>query len=251
MIIDSYSNPINELVVGSILGDGCLYKPKGCKHYQLDLSQGINQEDYIRYKTAVIKNSGFGTGKIYYYTHTDKRTNKPYTTLSSSSGVNKYFCSWAEMCYKNPYDSIFREKRFSNEFFDYLGPLALAVWYMDDGSMYYTYDDSRKTGGFSVSLATNGFSSEINDILVEVLKDKYGVCARKQPANNSYYLSLCKKNDIIKFIDIVSPYIVPSMKYKVDFYLQKSRALERSAVRLSTGNKMNGDSITLDVSPTT
>lgn len=86
----------------------------------------------------------------------------------------------------------------------YLTPLALAIWIMDDGCWT----------GNGVRIATNCFKLEEIKILGNILVKLYGLNYTIQTieSNRSIYVT---KDSIPKLRDIVLPYIVPSMKYKL------------------------------------
>ena len=91
---------------------------------------------------------------------------------------------------------------------DYLTPIALAIWLMDDGSK----------SGSSLKFATNSFTFSECLQLVKVLYDKYNIKASVQSAGveNQYVIYIFKESmPIIR--DLVLPYVHPSMKYKINY----------------------------------
>jgi ubiquinol-cytochrome c reductase cytochrome b subunit len=91
---------------------------------------------------------------------------------------------------------------------DYLTPLALAIWIMDDGSK----------SGSSLKLASNSFTFSECSQLVKVLYDKYNIKASVQSAGveNQYVIYIFKESMPI-LCDLVLPYVHPSMKYKLNY----------------------------------
>jgi len=104
---------------------------------------------------------------------------------------------------------------------EYLSPLALAVWIMDDGG--------KVSGG--LKLATNNFTKTEVSFLCDILIKKFGLKATIQSAGvrcfstlglrvkEDQYIIYISKTSMSKLIDIVGPYIHPSMKYKLNGYL--------------------------------
>lgn len=88
----------------------------------------------------------------------------------------------------------------------YLSPLALAIWFMDDGSKV-------KKG---VRIATYCFTFEEVEFLCKVLKNKYNIIAKAQKSGKSkgYFIYL-DNNSIELFFNIIKPYLVPSLEYKL------------------------------------
>ena len=87
-----------------------------------------------------------------------------------------------------------------------LGPLGLAIWYMDDGTPHYP------TGLY---LSTNGFNHESQVKLVNVLKNNFDITAHIHKNGNKEVLFVVQK-DRDKFFDIIRPYVCGSMKYKLE-----------------------------------
>lgn len=95
-------------------------------------------------------------------------------------------------------------------------PISLAVWYMDDGTL-----DFRLKSHFAFSLAVNCFSVDEVQILVNVLKDNFGIIAS---SNNS----LCRgkryprlyigKDGRDKFLSLITPFIHECFSYKIPCY---------------------------------
>jgi len=90
---------------------------------------------------------------------------------------------------------------------DYLSPLALAIWIMDDGCK----------SGSGLKLATNSFTYSENLLLIKVLYDNFKIKANVQSAGgvlNQYHIYIFKSSMPL-LQDIVLPYVHSSMKYKL------------------------------------
>jgi hypothetical protein len=90
---------------------------------------------------------------------------------------------------------------------DYLSPLALAIWIMDDGCK----------SGSGLKLATNSFTYSENLLLIKVLYDNFKIKANVQSAGgvlNQYHIYIFK-DSMPLLRDIVLPYVHSSMKYKL------------------------------------
>ena len=93
---------------------------------------------------------------------------------------------------------------------DYLSPIALAVWIMDDGC--------KASSGLKI--ATNSFTLQEVKFLCKVLNDKYQIEAKPHSAGvpNQYVIYINRKS-IDKLAKLVKPYIHPSIIYKLKNYL--------------------------------
>ena len=95
-----------------------------------------------------------------------------------------------------------------------LNPMGLAIWFMDDGSLNYY--------GPSIEISTHGFSFEENQLISQWFKSNFDIQAkiRKQKSRSNdtthfnYYLVMYG-NDAQKFINVVQPFILPTMAYKI------------------------------------
>ena len=88
---------------------------------------------------------------------------------------------------------------------DYLDPLALAVWIMDDGG-------KATHGGLQIS--TCAFTVNEVELLVSILKDKYGLKCSIQKPNTRPTIYIYKQSIPI-LQELVLPYMVKSMHYKL------------------------------------
>ena len=89
---------------------------------------------------------------------------------------------------------------------NYLTPLALAIWIMNDAS--------KSSKGFK--LCTNSFTFQDCQCLSQVLQDNFNLksSVKSAGAPNQYFIYIHKESMPL-LITIVSPYILPSMKYKI------------------------------------
>lgn len=89
---------------------------------------------------------------------------------------------------------------------EYLTPLALAIWIMDDGGRV----------GYGLKLATNSFTFEDTSRLALVLTQLYGIKAsvHKNGVPNQYNIYIWSESMPL-LRSIVTPYFVPSMLYKL------------------------------------
>lgn len=93
---------------------------------------------------------------------------------------------------------------------EYLSPLALSVWIMDDGGKVSS----------GLKIATNNFSFNEVENLANILKQKYNLKTSviKAGAINQYnlYISKSSMNNLVK---IIKPYLHTSMYYKLNGYI--------------------------------
>jgi hypothetical protein len=92
---------------------------------------------------------------------------------------------------------------------EYLTPLALAIWFMDDGSRL----------GRGARIATNCFTLEEVNFLCNVLYRKYNIIATPHKCGKDKgHIIYIHVNSMKLFIKIVKPFLLPSLYYKLGSY---------------------------------
>lgn len=195
------ASPINsiqkQILVGTLLGDGCLYKDSINGAYKLSFGHCEAQEQYFHWKIAMM-DPFINT----YRKSVDKRGNS--IMLQTATICHQDFNMFADMFY---YEN--RIKHVPDKLDIYLTPLALAVWIQDDGNL---------KSNVNMRIASMSFTKEDNDKLVCYLKSCFDLNAKvmgyKYKSKQYWQITLNKQNTQ-KLSDIVRPYIVDCMKYKI------------------------------------
>ncbi len=182
------------LVIGSILGDGCLCENWSKTNYRLFINHCLEQKEYLLWKYDVLKN--FILSEPRFYARNNSLTIR---TISHSelSELRKIFYPKGKKIIP---DNI-------EEFL--VNPLVLAIWFMDDGN-------ARKRNGLVTcyDINTQSFNLKENKKLVSVLKDLYGFNVTIN-LNNGYYRLHISALDKLKFKECIKKFVVDSMKYKL------------------------------------
>jgi ubiquinol-cytochrome c reductase cytochrome b subunit len=105
---------------------------------------------------------------------------------------------------------------------NFLSPLALAIWIMDDGSIV----SASLKGGAGLKFATNSFNQAEVQMLCEILKRKYNLKASIISAGvpNQYNIYISKYS-MKALTNIVGPHMQPSMFYKLNTRPRLRKAL--------------------------
>lgn len=114
-----------QIFIGTLLGDGCIFKDKRAKRYRMNLAHSLKQEDYFKMKYEKLLDIFENDYK--YCKQYDKRTKKTYEYLKVQTLTNDFFTSWYKKIYKNGKKTI--SKEIANE----LDKLGIAIIYFDDG----------------------------------------------------------------------------------------------------------------------
>lgn len=198
-----------EILVGSILGDGYLVVSSG-GNTSFRLSQKESSKDYVFWFFNELKGFCRSNPK-------QRKDNGQWYFLT------RYLSEF------NAFRHIFypKNKKIVPENIEdiLLSPLSLAIWYMDDGTLDY-----RPNYHCSFSLSTHSFSLEGAQKLAKVLKDNFRIEATV--SNNlirgkRYPRIYIGKNGRDRFIELVSPFVLDCFKYKLPQHRQPLRDFSR------------------------
>ena len=184
-----------QFILGSLLGDLSIDLTGQMKNAKLCLVHSIKQEELFMKKVEIL---GEFMGSYKLYSQYDNRTNKTYQTWRGNSKSHRVFTSIYNLLYLNGVKTITKE--YLNRI---IHPIALAYWFMDDGSE-------------SGIIATNCFSLEEVELLISWLKTKWDIISTKQKNKDNYVLYISQKSRL-DFERLIFPYMVPSMYYKLKF----------------------------------
>ena len=199
--IGPHNLTILSIIVGSLLGDGhAEYRTKG-KGTRISFYQEASHLNYIHWLHQRVSENGYCNSKI----------PQTYTRLGKSGKVRKVlrFNTWTYSSLNWIHESWYDNgiKIIPNNLELFLTPLALSIWIMDDGAI------SSK----GLKLCTNSFSYSECQTLTHLLWKLYNLKATVQKAGapDQYIIYIWKESMPI-LNGIVSPYIIPSMKYKIN-----------------------------------
>lgn len=179
------TNIQHEVIVGSLLGDGHI---ELCgRSARLRIEHSYRQKEYVDWKYAILKSLTWSAPKEKVGF---KRHNYWFNTLGLPQLVWFY--------------ETFGNRKVPKDIEDYLTPLVLAVWFMDDGSV-----KSRQCRG--VYLQTQSFQAERLTRLQRALFRRYGIESKVAQDNRLYFPA---RSGAVKLKNVVLGYIVPCMKYK-------------------------------------
>lgn len=178
-----------SIIIGSLLGDGYMRIIPGRADAFLEINHSIKAKEYVDYKFEKLKRICESAPK-------KRSTNEGRIAYRFFTKQNKYLTILYEMFYKNKQKIIPKNLE--------LDPVSIAIWYMDDGS---------KSRDRDIYLNTQQFSLLEQNRLVDYLR-KFGIKARLNK-DKKYYRIRILKESIGEFMKIISPYIIPSMQYKL------------------------------------
>jgi hypothetical protein len=186
-----------SILTGLLLGDGHLETVTRDQTYRLKVEHSLKQKEYVDWLYAqwkdFIKREPYLKEKML---HEKKFSCYGFTTHSSGE-----FRFYAQQFYKG------RKKVIPKLFAKLIDPVALAIWFMDDGSFKSIH---HKT----YIIHAIGYTKSELEIVQKVLDKKFGIkitLHKQYDRWRIYFLS----ETADKFKKLIEPYIVPSMKYKL------------------------------------
>ena len=172
--------------MGCLLGDGSLRRKQNTL---LEINHSYKQKDYVFWLYSKFKDCVFTPPKI--RVNGFNRNSYRFTTRSLEA-LNEFY----EDFYPNLQKTLPKNLK--------LNPLSLAVWFMDDGSK------SRNT----VYMNTQQFYIQEQKYLLSLL-DRYFSIKATLNKDKSYFRIRIRSSSMKIFRDLVSPYIIESMRYKL------------------------------------
>ena len=192
-----------QVVLGSLMGDGNLSpNRRGRNGVRLRLGHGAAQHDYLDWKTSLLAN-------IEHSERVDARGAKlvDFTPLPELGELQR---------------AVYLgdgKKLLSEEFLKALTPLALAIWYMDDGSFSLRSKglQARTAGGSGrVEICVEAMSEGSRVRLRDYLRDTHGLDVTLHAPGAAAKARFTFTTTASKqFLELVAPYVHPSMDYKL------------------------------------
>lgn len=190
-----------QLIIGSLMGDArleCRSKNIRAEYTaRLRIHQSDKQKDYVFWKYEKLKNLALKGPRFTKVWH-DKKRNKDHYSWYFHTQSNETLGLLHKLFYHN------RTKIVPRDLIEILNPFGLAVWYMDDGS----------NNSSNITLNTHCFSSEEQLAMRGLLGNKFGIAATIIKDRNKSKIAIGYR-ECSKFMNIVQPYIIPSMHYKI------------------------------------
>lgn len=186
-----------EVLVGLLLGDGCLEKCKNSTGARLKVDQSSKQIEFVDWLYKVFKNFIQTPPKI----KTKQRDGKNYSEIVFNTLTHPSFKSFYDLFYSKS------KKIIPESINKLLSPTAFAVWFMSDGSV-----KSKECKGRILN--TQSFSKPDVKKLIKVLQKKFDllVSIRTQKDGLQIYIS-AKSAEILN--NLLKDKILPFFNYKL------------------------------------
>jgi recombination protein RecA len=192
-----------QVVLGSLMGDGNLSPNRRDRNgVRFRLGHGAKQAEYLEWKTALMGNIG-------------------HSVRENAKGARFVdFTPLPELAELQRAVYLGDGKKFlSEEYLKALTPLALAVWYMDDGSFTVRSKgvQQRTAGGSGrIEICVEAMSEGSRVRLRDYLRDTHGLDVRLRLSGTAGKAVLVFSTAATaKFQELVARYMAPSMEYKL------------------------------------
>lgn len=210
------SNKQNEIIIGSLLGDGSIFRNIRCTTaYFSYVSSEKEHVEYIYNFLKEFMTIKYKNGPVKYKRY-DDRTNKIYISYSIRTENNISFLKIMNEWYKN--------KKIIPENVE-LTPLICKVWYLGDGCLL----KNKRGGSQGIKLSTDGFDPIY---VMDVIKKLSNFDAKIQYRNKEKTQSaiIIPRIKIKEFLNYIEECPVKCYEYKWNYIPCKSEKVEENGV---------------------
>lgn len=194
--LKNFKNSIGEQVLlGTAIADACLVKRSRKGGTRIQICHSNKQKDYAEWKVKMLSDNGIVFGNP--YSIPDNNTTM-FRSLTYQE-LNEYY----SMFYRG------RKKIIRRNVLNLFQPLALAIWMQDDGSMC--------KGDNLIRLHTECFSDREQETICKYFASAWHITAKVNWVSKERNLKCIALgiNGTKKFIDLIKPFIIPSLEYKI------------------------------------
>jgi hypothetical protein len=186
-----------SIIVGTILGDGHLETQNGGQTYRLKIEHSAKQSAYVDWQYIQLKD----------WVRTPPKFKRKQ--LGQVEHENYYFqtLSLAQLrFYGKQFYGKQNEKCVPRQIGHWLTPLAMAVWFMDDGSIKSRHHKA-------LILNTQRFNKRDLALLCKAMKDNFGVESSLRKQKEGWQI-LIAGDHAKQLVAVMRPYVLPELTYK-------------------------------------
>src|SRR6266542_801446 len=193
-----------QVIVGGLMGDGSLSEPvnRDGLSARYRMGHGVKQADYLDWKASLLGNIG-----------QSRSTNKKGAVFVDLQPLPE-LAELRSAVYLGD-----GKKHLSYDYLKALSPLALAIWYMDDGTFSLRAKGLQlrtREGSGRSEICVEAMSEGSRQRLVDYLADTFDLCPKLslRGARQVAVLTFAK-DETAKLHALIAPYVHPSMQYKL------------------------------------
>ena len=186
-----------SLLVGMLLGDGHLETQDHGRTYRLKVEHSTIQKEYVEWLYEQFKS----------FVRTPPQEKKKllhgksHTSYSFSTYSLGAFRFYAQQFYAG------RKKVMPKLIEKLINPLALAIWFMDDGSC-----KSERHSTYIIHAL--GYNKNNLELVKKVFQEKFGIAIGIHKQYDRWRIYVYS-DSAMKFRKLIEPYVIPSLKYKL------------------------------------
>jgi hypothetical protein len=201
-----------KLLIDLTLGDGWIGYNGSSVRGRIEHS--IMQQDYALHKAELLQAAGFPLTIRVYESTTKKNAGRSYCQ------VNLHTHPDLHTAHKYLYNK--GRKAIDKSLLRAMDDRSLAYLFMDDGCAHRIWYNLKEHTKYmysepkihSFKLSTNGFTHEENVLLADWLLS-LGIASKLERQGTTYRTVIAREASKDRFVELVSPYVVPSMSYKL------------------------------------
>lgn len=220
---DNFSVRQDQLIIGSLLGDGSIFRYKPTHKPYFCVVRKAADDKYLIWQYENMKDFCISGPK--YKTSFDERTGKNYYSVKFMTRridlLDQYYTLW----YPNGTKIVPHNLE--------LSALSLAIWFCDDGSIL----PSNSPWRMRIKLSTHGFNHDDVEYLQHLLQDRYNekfpLILEKNEYGNIHTFITGSDNATRAFIHEIDPVFPESMARKSYWKNPEARFYENQPKRTS------------------
>ena len=192
---------LRAAVIGMVLGDATL-QDRG----RLKLTHSPRQREYLMMKVGLLQR--LQRRELRVTEKVERTTYGSFPLLRAETVVRPIYRRLRKLMYP------LGQKHITRKILDYLEPIGLAIWFMDDGSCSLKKNDRGKVSSCETTLNTY-VSAEENQTIIAYFAERWNVRLGINRSKGMWRLRMGTR-EARKFAEIIKSYVIPSMSYKLD-----------------------------------
>jgi recombination protein RecA len=213
-IVKKLNKEQKSLLIALLLGDGTI-----SSNYVFKLSHSEEQKEFLEWKIKLALEAGFKLNGIKKYI-SKCGYNIGKNVLYSQFSINPTIKALRRTVYTP-------KKTITRNLLNWLNPLGIAIWFMDDGCINVNTSRQRSSIQHTIKIAT---CVDLNTatIIINYFNEVWDIKFRLfNEGKNTYSIASSAEKDCYNFINLIKPYIiqVPSLLYKIRKDLTKEQFL--------------------------
>jgi hypothetical protein len=188
--VGSLTQRQKSIILGSVLGDGHLRRVKNRANAFLEINHSSKQKEYVDWKYVELESLVNSSPRLY-------KNGRDRTAYRFTTRQHPELTAMMDLFYQDG-KKIIPDNLILDE-------IALAVWYMDDGSKCRDND---------IYLNTQQLDQISQKKLVVALKKCFGLEIRMNKDKHYMRLRFLKRS-VPLLMNLIQNYVVPSMGYKI------------------------------------